>query len=59
MKKAAFLVTKNSKLPVSQYNFAHALMCSPIDSVTFNPLSTKPTKWSNTFKQFVGKLPTN
>ena len=27
--------------------------------VTFNPLSTNPTKWSNTLKQFVGKLPTN
>ena len=25
----------------------------------FNPLSTNPTKWSNTLKQFVGKLPTN
>ena len=25
----------------------------------FNPLSANPTKWSNTFKQFVGKLPTN
>ena len=25
----------------------------------FNPLSTKPTKWSNTLKQIVGKLPTN
>ena len=24
-----------------------------------NPLSAKPAKWSNTFKQFVGKLPTN
>ena len=24
-----------------------------------NPLSTNPTKWSNTFKQFVDKLPTN
>ena len=24
-----------------------------------NPLSAKPTKWSNTLKQFVGKLPTN
>ena len=23
------------------------------------PLSANPTKWSNTFKQFVGKLPTN
>ena len=24
----------------------------------FNPLSTNPTKWSNTLKQFVGSLPT-
>ena len=24
-----------------------------------NPLSTNPTKWSSTLKQFVGKLPTN
>ena len=24
-----------------------------------NHLSTHPTKWSNTLKQFVGKLPTN
>ena len=28
-------------------------------SVSFNPLSANPTKWSNTLKQFVGKLPTN
>ena len=26
---------------------------------SFNPLSAKPTKWSNTLKQFVGKLTTN
>ena len=24
-----------------------------------NPLSANPTKWSNTLKQFVGKLPMN
>ena len=24
-----------------------------------NPLSANPTKWSNTLKQFFGKLPTN
>ena len=24
-----------------------------------NPFSSKPTKWSNSLKQFVGKLPTN
>ena len=28
-------------------------------STTFNPLSAKLTKWPNTLKQFVGKLPTN
>ena len=27
--------------------------------VFFNPLSANPTKWPNTLKQFVGKLPTN
>ena len=26
---------------------------------TINPLSANPTKWSNTLKQFVGKLPAN
>ena len=26
---------------------------------SINPLSTNFTKWSNTLKQFVGKLPTN
>ena len=25
----------------------------------FDPLSANPTKWSNTLKQFVGKLPAN
>ena len=27
--------------------------------ISFNPLSTNPTKWSNTLKQFVGNLTTN
>ena len=27
--------------------------------VKINPLCANPTKWSNTLKQFVGKLPTN
>ena len=26
---------------------------------SLHPLSVNPTKWSNTLKQFVGKLPTN
>ena len=25
----------------------------------YNPLRANPTKWSNTLKQFAGKLPTN
>ena len=28
-------------------------------NVSLNPLNFNPTKWSNTLKQFVGKLPTN
>ena len=27
--------------------------------LAINPLSDNPTKWSNTFKQFFGNLPTN
>ena len=27
--------------------------------IGFNPLSANPIKWSNTLKQFFGKLPTN
>ena len=27
--------------------------------IVFNPLSANPTKWPNTLKQFVRKLPTN
>ena len=27
--------------------------------VLINPLNASPTKWSNTLKQFVGKLPPN
>ena len=30
-----------------------------LDFSHFNPLSTNITKWPNTLKQFVGKLPTN
>ena len=28
-------------------------------SIEISPLSANPTKWSNTLKQFVGKLSTN
>ena len=30
-----------------------------IENQQVNPLSANPTKWLNTLKQFVGKLPTN
>ena len=30
-----------------------------LKEVLLSPLSANPTKWSNTLKQFVGKLPTN
>ena len=38
---------------------ATLLQKSFVAKVTFNPLSAKFIKWSNTLKQFVGKLPTN
>ena len=34
-------------------------MENAFSSQKINPLSTNPTKWSNTLKQFVGNLPTN
>ena len=39
----------------------HPLMVQKIvvNSFSVNPLSVKITKWSNTLKQFVDKLPTN
>ena len=45
-------MAKNSLLP-------EVIFYSRGDSRFLNPLSANPTKWSNTFKQFVGKLPTN
>ena len=32
---------------------------STFKDIPVNPLSANRTKWSNTLKQFVGKLPTN
>ena len=34
-------------------------MSSVSQNSPVNPLSANPTKWSNTLKQFVSKLPTN
>ena len=34
-------------------------MASGLTKNSLNTLSANPTKWSNTFKQFVGKFPMN
>ena len=34
-------------------------MATGLTKNSLNTSSANPTKWSNTFKQFVGKLPTN
>ena len=41
------------------YIYTHIPILTYIYTHTFNPLSVNPTKWSNTFKQFVGKLQMN
>ena len=61
---AKFVISR--KTFTSRSNFichSHELV-HPFDFITsyilsINPLSANPTKWSNTLKQFVGKLPTN
>ena len=42
-------------------DFDPAVTCKNLESFFdfFNPLSAILTKWSETLKQFVGKLPTN
>ena len=54
------------KLLIKTYNFflkkttkQDYFMILPSIFLIFNPLSANLTKWSNTLKQFVGKLPTN
>ena len=37
----------------------HARKYQWLSFITINPLSAYSTKWSNTLKQFVGKLPKN
>ena len=42
-----------------EYTLSRSTDRCKYDSTLLNPLSTNPTEWSNTLKQFVGKLPTN
>ena len=46
----------NSKCFVN-FETMHTELYMLASTVNFSPLSANPTKWSNTLKQFVGKLP--
>ena len=54
-----------SELPVNHLKFRCLTYIgilrffSSLHPTLFNPLNAKFTKWPNTLKQFVGKLPTN
>ena len=47
--------------PPQNKDFTFLLLCDNLRAyqACFNSLSTNPTKWSNTLKQFVCNLPTN
>ena len=51
-----FLERHNIWNLLSSLNWVSVMSSS---KTVFNPLSVNPTKWSNTFKQFVGKLTTD
>ena len=56
-----FFETKNLlSLEKQKQNFAFILLAFVrYHILRFNPLSANPAKWSDTLKQFIGKLPTN
>ena len=64
-----FLIEFMLKWPIKRksvwiFNLLILQNCSNVTFVALNrviisPLSANPTKWSNTLKEFVGKLPTN
>ena len=55
------LPNKGSNLIDFQFIFKKIILQNTCERLLlpFNPLSASRTKWSNTLKQFVGKLPTN
>ena len=57
------LLYKNPEDYFWQYDFLAVTIARKFSknnlNIFFNPLSANPTKWPNTLKQFVGKLPTN
>ena len=47
-------------LTVDKVSVSHLISFSRYQTkCVINPLNANPTKWPNTLKQFVGKLPTN
>ena len=44
-------------MPCRQLN--DFVLCKVLKKITFNPLSSNPTKWLNILKQFVSNLPMN
>ena len=43
----------------SEGQFSELSLQADLHAIIIKPLSANPTIWSNTLKQFVGKLPTN
>ena len=52
-------ITKDDFYWRSGYSFVSKFFKNSAGSSVISPLSGNPTKWSNTLKQFVDKLPTN
>ena len=57
------LLYKNPEDYFWQYDFLAVTIARKFSknnlNIFFKPLSANPTKWPNTLKQFIGKLPTN
>ena len=47
------LLSPNNHVGKNSYTY---IGLKKAEKIIFNPLSTNPTKWANTLKQFVGKL---
>ena len=63
-------LSQNRELAIKNLSKVNSVVAADIDRhikkikkykkrKAFQPLSANPTKWSNTLKQFAGKLPTN
>ena len=61
MKKHYFFHRRKKRRFFLYFHYDIIFCCAELFECTFNfnPLSANLTKWSDTLKQFVGKLPTN